>query len=98
MYVLTKDETRPQGRTTVSSPFHPYGIVGKSRAISQIIRLVELIAPARSTVLITGETGTGKELVARAIHSRSERRREPFVAINCAAIPQTLLESELFGH
>jgi len=75
-----------------------YGIVGRSRAISDVVRRVEQVAAARSTVLITGETGTGKELVARAIHQCSAERHMPFVRVNCAAIPDTLLESELFGH
>jgi transcriptional regulator with GAF, ATPase, and Fis domain len=77
---------------------HRHGIVGQSRAIDELIRRIELVSFTRSTVLITGETGTGKELVARAIHSRSAQRHMPLVAVNCAAIPDTLLESELFGH
>jgi transcriptional regulator with GAF, ATPase, and Fis domain len=76
----------------------PYGIVGQSRAIGDVIRRIELVSSTRSTVLISGETGTGKELVARAIHNRSAQQHMPFVAVNCAAIPETLLESELFGH
>jgi transcriptional regulator with GAF, ATPase, and Fis domain len=75
-----------------------HGIVGQSRSITEMIRDVEVVAGTRSTVLITGETGTGKELVARAIHRLSARRRMPFVTVNCAAIPETLIESELFGH
>ncbi|HKW03482.1 MAG TPA: sigma 54-interacting transcriptional regulator [Vicinamibacterales bacterium] len=75
-----------------------YGIVGKSRAVAEVVRRIELVSATRSTVLITGETGTGKELVARAVHHRSEQRGLPFVKVNCAAIPETLLESELFGH
>jgi transcriptional regulator with GAF, ATPase, and Fis domain len=74
------------------------GIVGRSLAIADMIHRIELVAESRSTVLITGETGTGKELVARAIHERSAQRDLPFVKVNCAAIPETLLESELFGH
>ena len=77
---------------------HPYGIVGQSRAVAEMIRHIELVSATRSTVLITGETGTGKELVARAVHQRSAQRDMPFVKVNCAAIPETLLESELFGH
>ncbi len=75
-----------------------HGIVGGSRAIEDTIRLLELVAATRSTVLITGETGTGKELVARAVHHCSAQRNQPFIKVNCAAIPETLLESELFGH
>jgi transcriptional regulator with GAF, ATPase, and Fis domain len=75
-----------------------YGIVGHSRAIADVIRRIELVSATRSTVLITGETGTGKELVARAVHGRSAQQDMPFIKVNCAAIPETLLESELFGH
>ncbi len=78
--------------------FGNYGIVGKSRKIEEVIRTIDLVAQSRSTVLVTGETGTGKELVARAIHHRSAQREMPLIKVNCAAIPDTLLESELFGH
>jgi len=73
-------------------------IVGKSAAIQRVIDLIARVAPSRATVLVTGDTGTGKELVARAIHSASNRAGQPFMPINCAAIPDNLLESELFGH
>jgi DNA-binding NtrC family response regulator len=82
----------------VDETFDHYGIVGRSRAMQQVIERAELVAEAKSTVLITGETGTGKELVARAIHDRSAQRAMPLIKVNCAAIPETLLESELFGH
>jgi DNA-binding NtrC family response regulator len=78
--------------------FSHYGIVGRSRRIQEVIRTAELVAQSKSTVLITGETGTGKELVARAIHDRSAQREMALIKVNCAAIPETLLESELFGH
>ncbi len=81
------------GATEGSSP-----IVGESRAVRDLIELVGRVAETDSTVLITGESGTGKELVASAIHRASRRRNGPFVAINCAAMPEALLESELFGH
>ena len=74
------------------------GIVGSSRAMEDVIRKIRLVAPTRMNVLITGESGTGKELVARAIHALSPRRGRPFLPLNCAAIPETLLESELFGY
>jgi formate hydrogenlyase transcriptional activator len=74
------------------------GIVGQSSALRNVLRLVETVAPSDSTVLLLGETGTGKELIARAIHDRSRRRDRTFVKLNCAAIPTGLLESELFGH
>ncbi|MBT8479816.1 MAG: sigma 54-interacting transcriptional regulator, partial [Gemmatimonadetes bacterium] len=74
------------------------GIVGRTEAIREALDRIYLIAPVNSTVLITGESGTGKELAARAIHLVSPRRSKPFIAMNCAAVPESLLESELFGH
>src|SRR5246127_5612760 len=74
------------------------GIVGRSAALQRTLREVEVVAPTDSGVLILGETGTGKELVARAIHNLSARRNRPLIKLNCAAIPSGLLESELFGH
>jgi len=74
------------------------GIVGQSSALRHVLNLVETVAPSDSTVLLLGETGTGKELIARAIHDRSRRKDRTFVKLNCAAIPTGLLESELFGH
>jgi len=78
--------------------FDHYGIIAGSRAMQEVIRRAGLVAETKSTVLISGETGTGKELVARAIHDRSAQRDMPLIKVNCAAIPETLLESELFGH
>ena len=74
------------------------GIIGKSTAMARLFQLLETVAPTGSTILITGETGTGKEVVARAIHHASPRRPQRFVALNCSAIPESLLEAELFGH
>jgi len=74
------------------------GIIGESAAVQEVLVKIEQMAPVSSTVLIEGESGTGKELVARAIHDLSPRRGKAFIAVNCAAIPDTLLESELFGH
>jgi formate hydrogenlyase transcriptional activator len=74
------------------------GMIGESAAFQGVLRNVRLVAPTDATVLVHGETGTGKELVARAIHDLSGRSKQPFIKVNCAAIPATLLESELFGH
>jgi len=85
-------------RSERDEQFNHYGIVGASRVMEEVIRRAERVAETKSTVLITGETGTGKELIARAIHNRSAQRDMPLIKVNCAAIPDTLLESELFGH
>jgi two-component system response regulator PilR (NtrC family) len=73
-------------------------LIGVSERMQEVFELIQKVAPTRTTILLTGESGTGKELVARAIHSRGPRAAEPFVAVNCGAIPETLIESELFGH
>ena len=73
-------------------------MVGSSKAMQEIFHLIEMVAPSTASVLITGESGTGKEMVARSIHEMSPRKSKPFVAINCSAIPETLIESEIFGH
>src|SRR5262245_37967155 len=74
------------------------GMVGKSSGLRNVFKLIDMVAATDSTVLLLGETGTGKELVARAIHERSQRHKQSFVTLNCAAIPSSLFESELFGH
>lgn len=73
-------------------------LVGSSRKMQEVFHLIELVSPSTASVLITGESGTGKELVARTVHELSPRKNKPFIAINCAAIPDTLIESEIFGH
>ena len=88
----------PPSSAALGPHFQRHGIVGQSRAIAEVIQRIELVSATRSTVLITGETGTGKELVAHAIHNRSAQKHMPFIRVNCAAIPDTLVESELFGH
>jgi DNA-binding NtrC family response regulator len=74
------------------------GIIGNSSGLTQVLETVKLVAPSRATVLLEGETGTGKELIAQAIHQNSDRARKPFVPVHCAALAVNLLESELFGH
>ena len=73
-------------------------LIGESRPMQQVVEKIRLVAQRRCTVLITGETGTGKELVARSIHAASNRAQVPLVSVNCSALPETLLEAELFGH
>jgi DNA-binding NtrC family response regulator len=85
-------------REEVDKNFGFEHIIGKSKAMDEIFKMVRQIADSKSTVLIMGESGTGKELISRAIHFSSNRRSYPFITINCAAIPETLIESELFGH
>src|SRR5437773_1808122 len=94
---IARDHTARQPNGDVGT--HNFDeIVGTSAALKAVLKQVEVVAPTESTVLILGETGTGKELIARAIHTASSRSRRPFVKLNCAAIPTGLLESELFGH
>lgn len=98
---LELQQLRVQNRYLMSErdeEFNNYGIVGGSAAVQELLKTIELVAETRSTVLITGETGTGKEMVARAIHDRSGQRDRPLIKVNCAAIPESLLESELFGY
>jgi DNA-binding NtrC family response regulator len=85
-------------RSQLEERYHFGGILGKSRPMQALFQMLETVARASSTILITGETGTGKEVVARAIHHNSPRKLHRFVALNCSAIPETLLEAELFGH
>jgi len=92
-----KDEVR-FWRIEASKPEAQYGIIGQSSAMRKTMELVEQVAPSSATVLITGESGTGKELIAQAIHQLSSRGKHPLIKVNCAALPESLLESELFGH
>jgi nitrogen regulation protein NR(I) len=85
-------------KPTLNSEDYEEGIVGRSEAMQEVFKVIGQVAPSDVTVLVTGESGTGKELVARCIHQYSARARKPFVAVNCAAIPENLIESELFGH
>ena len=94
-YALARRDARPEEPTSARGRFR---LVGQAPAIRQIYAVVEKVASTPSTVLITGESGVGKELIARALHENSSRRGCPFIKINCAAIPKTLMESELFGY
>ena len=92
-------EAEDHGRAQATREVEPLpGMIGSSRAMEQVYRLVQMVASRDTTVLVTGETGTGKELVAGAVHTLSKRAKHPFVVVNCAAIPESLLEAELFGH
>ena len=85
-------------RATLDARAGQARLIGVSEGMQEVFELIQKVAPTRTTILVTGESGTGKELVARAIHSRGPRANEAFVAVNCGAIPETLIESELFGH
>jgi two-component system, NtrC family, response regulator PilR len=98
---LDHQRLRTQHRYLISerdAEFNHYGIVGRNRRMQEVIQTAKVVAKTKSTILITGETGTGKEMVARAIHYHSAQRDMPLIKVNCAAIPESLLESELFGH
>ena len=92
------EEERLYLESEIRSEYNFEDIVGKSAALRAVLDQISIVAPTGSTVLLHGETGTGKELIARAIHSNSPRRDRTFVKLNCAAIPSGLVESELFGH
>jgi len=92
----SEDEAYPADEPSSEAGFE--GIIGRSGVLQRVLQQVEVVAPTDSGVLVQGETGTGKELIAQAIHNRSARRDRPFIKVNCAAIPSGLLESELFGH
>jgi len=96
-HAVLADENR-RLRTAVGGTSELEGFVGQSPAAQGVVDLILKVAPYPTTVLITGESGTGKEVLARALHARSARKQGPFVAVNCGAIPESLLESELFGH
>ncbi|MDH4085560.1 MAG: sigma-54 dependent transcriptional regulator [Nitrospira sp.] len=87
-----------QLRAQVVQRYAFHNLIGKSQGMQEIYSKIEQVADSRTTILITGESGTGKELVAKALHYNSSRRERPFIALNCAALPETLIESELFGH
>lgn len=99
VHIRALEEENKRLKRLVGIPRAPsLDIIGHSKVMQDVFALVSQVADSRTTVLITGETGTGKELIAQAIHMNSSRRKAPFVQVNCAAIPDTLIESELFGH
>src|SRR6185437_6432236 len=91
------EEQNAHLRREVESRYSTHGIIGSGPRIQQVVRLIERIRDSAVNVLITGESGTGKELAAKALHYTSPRAKKPFVALNCAALPEALVESELFG-
>ncbi len=92
------DRRAPRAQLAPPSAHGRFGLIGDSEPLAGVLSVIEKVADTPSTVLITGESGTGKELIARALHENSSRKGEPFIKINCAAIPKTLMESELFGY
>jgi two-component system NtrC family response regulator len=96
MFQVVKENRRL--RETVESQYRFGNLIGKSKPIRDVFEMIRKVAPASATVLIEGESGTGKELVAKSIHFNSPRRNKPFIAVNCSALAESLLESELFGH
>jgi two-component system NtrC family response regulator len=96
MYQVFKENRRLRGE--IESHYRFGSIIGKSKAIRDVFETIQKVAPSNATVLIEGESGTGKELVAKSIHFNSPRRNNPFIAVNCSALAESLLESELFGH
>ncbi len=96
LYHLTKEVERLREKVDINKDFKE--IIGRSSKMRSLFKLIKLVSNSNTTILINGESGTGKELVARAIHYNSPRREGPFVTIDCGALPETLLESELFGH
>jgi two-component system NtrC family response regulator len=96
IYQVVKDNRRL--RETVESQYRFGNFIGKSKSIRDVFETIRKVAPSNATVLIEGESGTGKELVAKSIHFNSQRRDKPFIAVNCSALAENLLESELFGH
>ena len=95
-YAIIRENNRLRDEMRVRTAFA--NIVGKSRRMQEVYNLIQKVAPTSTSVLITGESGTGKELVAKAIHFNGPREKRPFISLNCAGLPETLLESELFGH
>lgn len=96
-HTMLREENR-QLKNSLAASFDTRGAIGKSRPMTRLLETLSTVAPSEATVLITGESGTGKELVAKILHGNSNRAKGPFIAINCAALTETLLESELFGH
>lgn len=96
LYAVIRENTRLRNEMRVRTSYA--NMVGKNKKMQEVYNLIQKVAPTSTSVLITGESGTGKELVARAIHFNGPREKKPFISLNCAGLPETLLESELFGH